>query len=136
MSNNTITITGNLGKPAEVRFTKSGKPVTTLNLGHTPRYKSGDEWVDGETLWFKVTVWEQLPEIVYDRGAKVIVTGELRKESWKADDGSVRDTLTINADTVGIVHRVSQTSERPFSKAVTDTAPVTNWPAAADETPF
>jgi single-strand DNA-binding protein len=101
---NTITITGHLGKPVEVRQTKSGKDVSTLTLAHTPREKVGGEWKDGETMWISVTVWEALPEVVFDKGVKVIVTGSLLQRSYEVN-GEKRTQLVINADTVAAVFK-------------------------------
>jgi single-strand DNA-binding protein len=133
IKDNHITITGNLGRDAEVRYTKSGKPVSSFSMGHTPRVKSGDEWVDGETLWFKVTVWDNLPEIIFTKGAGVIVTGELRQESWENEAGETRTGLTIVASSVGLIHRVM-----PLPETTAPSAQV--WPAANyipnEDTPF
>lgn len=100
-------------------------------MGHTPRYKQGDDWVDGETIWFKVTVWEQLPEILFAKGTAVIVSGELRQESWKTDNDETRTGLTIIASSVGLLHRVVTAKETPGA---------TPWPTVetptVEDTPF
>lgn len=124
---NNITITGNLGKDVEVRFTKSGKPVSSLTVAHTPREKVNNEWQDGETLWFKVTVWEELPDVMFAKGVKVIVTGALKKETYEKD-GQQRETLAITADTIGIVYRPQVQQENNFKPTAT--------PSVNDETPF
>jgi single-strand DNA-binding protein len=133
IKDNHITITGNLGRDAEVRYTKSGKPVSSFSMGHTPRYKSGDEWLDGETIWFKVTVWDTLPEIIFKKGTSVIVTGELRQESWKNENDETKTGLVINAASVGLIHRVS-----PLPEAAAPSAQV--WPTTEyipnEDTPF
>jgi single-strand DNA-binding protein len=127
---NSITISGNLGRKAEVRKTKSGIPVTTLALAHTPREKRDGEWVDGETLWFKVTVWSELPEVIYDKGARVIVSGELAQETYEKD-GVTRVNIVIKNATAGIQHTVA--------KAAGDVSRETSWsqaPIDAEEMPF
>ena len=112
-------------------MTKNGNAVTTLALAHTPREKRDGEWVDGETLWFKVTVWADLPEALFDKGQKVIVSGELGQETYEKD-GEKRTSLIIKAATVGVTHTVKQ--------ATNDAWPVTtatDWPAPANESaPF
>jgi single-strand DNA-binding protein len=107
---NTITIDGFLGKSAEVRQTKSGKTVTNLTLAHTPREKRDGEWIDGETLWFKIPVWDDLPPIMFDKGTRVIVSGVLHQESYE-HEGEKRVTLVIKYATVGIVHRLNANSD-------------------------
>jgi single-strand DNA-binding protein len=134
-TDNNITFTGNLAKPAEVRHTKSGKAVTTLTVGHTPREKRDGEWRDAETIWFKVTVWDALPEILFDRGVRVVVTGTLFQESYDDKEGNKRTSLVVNADSVGLVHR-SQNASAAYSEqaAPTWSAPAASGPA--DEMPF
>lgn len=128
---NSISITGNLVRPSEVRFTKSNKPVTTLTVAHTPRLKSNGEWVDGETLFFKVTVWDNLPEILYDKGARVTLTGTLSMQVWEKD-GERKTQLAIETDSVGIITRVKAPDN---SNQFAPSAPVANSPYE-DDMPF
>lgn len=122
MANATITVIGNLGSDAETKTLPSGKTITNLNLAYTPRTKRGNDWVDGETMWFRVTSWEELPSLVYCKGVKVIVTGALTKSSYTAKDGTQKESLEINADTIGVVSKV-ETREKanvdPWANAPT-----------------
>ena len=102
----TITLIGNLGADAETRTLPSGTTLTTLNVAHTPREKKNGEWTDGETMWFRVTVWSELPALVYAKGARVIVAGTLSQNTYTAKDGSIKTSLEVKADSVGITHRI------------------------------
>lgn len=104
----TITVIGNLGQDAEVKTLPSGKTITTLNIAYTPRNKKNDEWVDGETVWFRATVWHELPSLVYSKGAKVIVTGQLTQSTYTNKEGVEKTSLEIRAENVGITHRIQQ----------------------------
>ncbi len=55
-------IKGNLGRDADLRFTKNGTPVASFSIAHTPRRKNDkDEWEDaGETVWYRVTAWDDM----------------------------------------------------------------------------
>ena len=130
----TIQVTGNLGRDAEVRQTPNGKDVTTLSLGSTPRLKKNGEWVDGETIWFTVTVWSALPEIVYSKGATVIAIGDLIQRSYEKD-GVTKTRLEIISAQVGIAHKnksgeITQVkfTETPKTEAM--------WAAPLDDMPF
>lgn len=103
MAITTITTTGHLGKAATQRTTQAGKTVTTFPIAATSRSKVNGEWVDGETLWFTVSVWGALSEMQFDKGTHVLVTGELVKKTYKKDDGSDYESLFINATSVAIV---------------------------------
>lgn len=133
---NTVTISGFLGKAAESKTLPSGKTVTNLTFAHTPREKRGDEWVDGETIWFKVPVWDDLPAVMFDKGTRVVVTGQLNIEFYEKE-GETRQNLVIKNATVGIVHRFNQSTA---TSAVNDdwAVPASNAPAyeQGEDIPF
>jgi single-strand DNA-binding protein len=99
-----ITIVGNLGREAEVKTTKTGKTFTTLSVGYTPREKRNDEWLDGETMWFRVTYWGELAPVLFPVGASVIVTGKFKQTSYDKD-GVSKTSLELTADTIGLVQK-------------------------------
>jgi single-strand DNA-binding protein len=103
MANAQITVIGNLGGDAEIKTLPSGKVITNLNVAYTPSRKQGDAWVDGETMWFRVTAWEELASLVYSKGQRVVVTGALTQSTYTAKDGTVKTGLEISADSVGII---------------------------------
>src|SRR5690606_34961550 len=103
-------ITGNLGKPVEIRFTQSGRPVASFSVADTPRRKNPqtNEWEDaGETLWVDVSVWGSEGEALAERAqgykGRVTVTGKLGIRSYEAKDGTQRQAVTLNADTVALL---------------------------------
>ena len=114
-----ITFEGNLGKQAEIKTTKNGKSFTSLTVGSTPRKKINGEWTDGETVWFNVTYWGELPEIVYSTGARVVVSGHFETKSYEKD-GQKGKLLIVNADSIGIVHK------QKSAQATQATWPTTN----------
>jgi single-strand DNA-binding protein len=100
-----IDLTGHLGADPTLRTTPNGVAVTDLRIATTRRYKVGEEWRDGETMWFEVAVWKQLAENVcatLKKGDKVCVSGRLLQRSWTREDGSVGASLVIDATAVGL----------------------------------
>lgn len=70
-----ITITGNIGKDAEIRSTNSGE-VCGFSVG----VRNGTSR-DAETLWFRCSIWGQRGSQLVSyliKGAKVAVTGQLK----------------------------------------------------------
>jgi len=125
-----ITVVGNLGKDAEVKQTRAGKTFTTFTLAYTPREKRDGEWVDGETMWFKVTVWSLLPEVLLNKGVRVMVTGTFKQETYEKD-GQSRTVNAITATAVGsVVPAVREDAGQPVLPVVSD-----DW-TASDDTPF
>ncbi len=99
-----IQLTGNLAFDPEVRITPNGVPVVDLRVATTRRFKVGEEWQDGETLWFDVACWKQLAENVgtsLKKGDRVTVAGRLLQKSWTREDGSTSVKLVIDASAVG-----------------------------------
>jgi single-strand DNA-binding protein len=128
-----INVTGNLGREAEVKETRNGKTYTVFSIGHTPREKRDGEWTDGETIWFRVTYWGELPAVMLGTGTSVTVTGELKQESYDKD-GVTRTSLAITAQTVGLIIKPvrAPSAANSFSPAPADHG----YLPAGDDTPF
>jgi single stranded DNA-binding protein len=100
-----ISLAGYLGATPKLRLSPTGIPVTSLRIATTQSRKVGEEWQDGETLWFGVTCWKGLAENVVlslRKGDRVTVSGKLAQRTWKAEDGSDKVDLDIEAQTVGV----------------------------------
>ncbi len=100
-----ISLTGNLAFDPDVRTTPNGVPVVDLRVASTRRVKDGEQWNDGETLWFDVACWNKLAENVgasLHKGDKVTVTGRLLQKTWTREDGTSSVKLVIDASSVGL----------------------------------
>ncbi len=109
-----ITVKGNLGKDPELKFSKAGKAWISFSIGYTPREKKDDQWIDGETMWFRIIQFGEKAETAADNLAKgdtVIVTGNLKQSTFTDKEGNQRTGLEITADEVGIVPRVQRKSK-------------------------
>jgi single-strand DNA-binding protein len=98
MTLNKMMIIGNLGADPELRYTPSGKAVTELRVAVNNNQKGPDgEWVE-ETLWFRVSVWEQQAERLAEqlrKGNKVYAEGQLRAREYEGNDGQRRTSLEL-----------------------------------------
>ncbi|WP_435173265.1 single-stranded DNA-binding protein [Actinacidiphila sp. bgisy145] len=86
----TITGTARLVADPELRFTSSGKAVASIRLAFNSRRlnRQTNEWEDGDTFFVRGQAWEHLAENTVEslqKGAEVVVTGELRTERWEKD---------------------------------------------------
>lgn len=111
-----ITIVGNATADAELRFIPSGAAVANFTVAQTPRNKQGDGWVDGETTFFRVSVWRDQAEHVAEtikRGMRVVVTGRLKTREYEVE-GAKRISIEVEADEVGVALRYGTAS---FNKA-------------------
>jgi single-strand DNA-binding protein len=90
---NKAILLGNLGQTPEIRTTPTGRPVTTLNLATTERYKDKNgEWKD-MTEWHRVVVWDRQAESIVtkvQKGSKVYIEGKITNRSYDGKDGVKR----------------------------------------------
>lgn len=124
-----ITVTGFLGADAEFKKTPKGTPVTTFNLANTPRKQQGNDWVDGETNWFRVFVWNREAAghaTTLKKGDKVIVTGRFQVSRYTDKEGNERTSLEINSDGVGVIPRIAPEPVEPNHKL--DEEPIGDFP--------
>jgi single-strand DNA-binding protein len=87
---NKVMLIGNLGRNPEMRFTPSGKPVTSFSLATNRNWVSADGERHDETEWFNVVAWGNLAEICnqhLSKGQKVYVEGRLQTRSWEDENG-------------------------------------------------
>ena len=105
MSNNTTTITGNLTREPEIRYTKEGQATTQLGVAVNRRWQDRvtQEWQEA-TSFFDVVCWRDLAENValsLSKGMRVVVTGRLEQRSWETEEGEHRSKVEITADEIG-----------------------------------
>jgi single-strand DNA-binding protein len=107
-------IIGNLGRDPEMRYTPSGKPVTTFSVA------TNHVWVDAtgqkhsETEWFNVVCWNNLAEICKDhlsKGDRVYVEGRLQTRHWEDANGNQRTSVEIVASEMMILGDRSSSSD-------------------------
>ena len=101
----TTTITGNLTRDPEIRYTREGQATTNLGVAVNRRWQNREtnEWEES-TSFFDVVTWRDLAENValsLTRGMRVVVTGRLEQRSWETEDGDRRFKVEIVADEVG-----------------------------------
>ena len=97
---NKLMIIGHLGRDPEMRFTPSGRPVTTFSVATTRSWHSADGERHEETEWFNVVAWGSLAEICNQhlrKGQQVYVEGRLQTRRWDDSDGNKHYTTELVA---------------------------------------
>lgn len=126
MTDNNITVVGNLTRDPELRFTQGGRAVCTLGLAVNRRYQVNNEWQE-ETSFLNCVLWGQLGENVSascQKGARVFVTGRLQQRSYQTEADEKRSVVEIIADDCGpslkwataVVERTQRTTEGAADK--------------------
>ena len=83
-------VIGNMGRDPEMRFTPSGKPVTSFSLASSRSWTTPSGERREETEWFNVVAWGGLAEICNDKlfkSQQVYVEGRLQTRSWEDEAG-------------------------------------------------
>ncbi len=126
-----VTIIGNAVADPELRYTPSGHAVASFTVAATPRTKKGDEWVDGEALFLRCSVWRDVAEHVAEsltKGMRVIVQGRLKQRSFETREGEKRTVVELDVDEVGpslryatvTVNRMSRNGESSRQESAPD----------------
>ena len=107
MIDNTMLVVGNLTTDPEVRFTSTGAAVANFTVASTSRVfdKDSGQWRDGDTLFLRCTVWQQMAQHVADsltKGMRVIVTGKLRQQSYETREGEKRTSVELWVDEIAV----------------------------------
>lgn len=87
---NKVMIIGNLGRDPEMRYTSSGKPITTFSVATSRTWVTSDGERREATEWFYVVAWNNLAEICNQflhKGSRVYVDGHLQTRSWDDEKG-------------------------------------------------
>ena len=101
-----LTVGGNLVADPEIRYTQSGAPVASFTVASTPRSfdKQKNEFVDGDTLFMRCSIWREAAENVVEsltKGMRVIVQGRLVQRSYEDRDGQKRTVVELQVDEIG-----------------------------------
>src|SRR2546423_15599144 len=101
---NSITISGNITREPEMRYTPSGISKVTFGVAvnRSWRNQQSQEWEE-QTSFFNVVAWRQLAENVgasLTKGSRVVVSGRLEQRSWETEAGEKRSGVEIVADDV------------------------------------
>jgi single-strand DNA-binding protein len=104
MSDNTLTIVGNVTRDPELKFLNSGQAWVKLSVAVNKRWKNRqtDEWNE-KTSFFEVGAYGSLAENVANSitmGTRVTVTGQLEQRSWETENGDKRSVVEINAEEI------------------------------------
>lgn len=87
---NKVMIIGTLGRDPEMRYTPSGRPVTSFSVATTRNWTSAEGERREETEWFNVVAWGNLAEICkthLSKSQQVYVEGRLQTRGWEDEDG-------------------------------------------------
>ncbi len=111
---NKVMIIGNLGRDPEMRYTPSGKPVTSFSVAVSRSWVKPEGERTETTDWFNVVAWGRLAEICSQyltKGSMVYVEGRLETRSWEAENGQRHFRTEVVASDVNILDKRGRAGE-------------------------
>lgn len=113
MSLATITVSGFLGKDAELRYSRNGQPILSFSVA-----VDGTEDAQGErsTDWFRCTMFgargEKL-QLYLVKGTSVVATGRFSTREFVGNDGVKRLNLEIVVSELDFTSKKENTGGQP-----------------------
>ena len=102
MTDNTVTIAGNVTREPELRSTPNGQATATFGIAVNRTWTDRQSQERREsTSFFDVVAWGSLAENAATslaKGTRVVVTGRLDQRSWETQEGDKRSKVEITAD--------------------------------------
>ena len=132
---NVFSFTGTVGRDAEVRYAPSG--VAVLNVTVANNIGFGDKQ---QTLWIRVVLFGKKAEgkLVehLKKGQQVFVSGELTQNEYKANDGTTKTSLELNANIIDLVGGKKEGGQSSESHAPMRPSEQQTKPAPANDAPY
>jgi len=111
---NKVMIIGNLGRDPEMRYTPSGRPVTTFSVATSRAWNTSEGEKHVETEWFNVVAWSNLAEICKQyltKGQQVYIEGRLQTRHWEDQEGNKHTSVEIVANEMIILGERRESGE-------------------------
>lgn len=85
---------GHLGADPECRITKNDKPVVSLSLAVTEKWKSKEGERKESTEWIRCTIFSEglcgVAEKYLKKGSKIYISGKWKTNKWQDQEGKDR----------------------------------------------
>ena len=136
---NKVMIIGNLGRDPEMRYTPSGRPVTTFTVATSRSWNTADGERHTETEWFNVVTWGNLAEICKQyltKGQQVYIEGRLQTRRWEDKEGVKHSTVEIVATEMLMLGERREANHPPTSEEAAVPEEPENQSGREDEFPF
>ncbi len=131
---NQITVTGNVTKDPELRYTANGKAIATFSIATS--YGKDD---NKQTTYHDIKVFNEMAENVgrsINKGSRVTVVGRLEKKAFDRKDGGKGLAIDIIADEVALSIRWKAALVDQTEQVMAKVTQAFGQPAAFDDDAF
>lgn len=122
---NKVMVIGRLGRDPEMRYTPSGKPVTSFSVVTSRSWVTANGERREDTEWFNVVAWGGLAEICnqyLSKGRQVYIEGRLQTRSWEDDEGKRHSRTELVAQEMIMLDEHYDNSAAPSSERLSGDA--------------
>ena len=120
-----ITIVGNVGRDAEIKYLRDGTAVTDFSVAVSKVSGRGEQRKES-TTWFKVTIWREQAETAAQyvkKGTRILLTGEVGASAWiDKKTGEAHASLELTANVFRLLSSKAESGESPHPKSLSPAA--------------
>ena len=98
---NSLTVVGNVGKDAEIRFLPNGDPVCSFSVADS-------QGRDKPAIWWACSLYGKRAESLAQyitKGIQVTVVGHISEREWTDKDGNKRKSMEIRVNDIALPRR-------------------------------
>jgi single-strand DNA-binding protein len=118
---NKVMLIGHLGRDPEMRYTPSGRPVTTFTIATSRTWNTSDGERHTETEWFNIVAWGNLAEICKQyltKGQQVYIEGRLQTRRWEDTEGGKHTSIEVVANEMMMLGERRDNTQNQAGEAV------------------
>jgi single-strand DNA-binding protein len=123
MSYQNLTIVGNVGRDAELKYTPQGIAVLKFSVAVNKTTGKGEDKRQ-TTTWFNVTLWRERAESLspyVNAGMQVLVTGEVAVSPYTDKNGKPAASLELTANEVKLLSSKQEMERRGAERPAEET---------------
>lgn len=136
---NKVMIIGHLGRDPEMRYTPSGRPVTTFTVAVGRSWNTVDGERHSETEWFNIVAWGNLAEICKQyltKGQQVYIEGRLQTRRWEDKEGNKHNSVEIVASEMMMLGERKDANHHHQASQAESSNDEPDMPSSTDEDEF
>jgi len=103
---NFTAVEGNLTRDPELKTIAGDFALCKFTIGSNRSYTKKNGEVVKESSFFDITTWAKLAETCakyLKKGSRVLVSGNLRKDTWKDKDGTMKNNVYVEGKSVNFL---------------------------------
>ena len=126
MSYQNLTIVGNVGRDADLKYTPQGVAMLKFSVAVNKTTGKGEDKRQ-TTTWFNITLWRERAESLapyITSGMQVLVTGEVAVSPYTDKNGKPAASLELTANEVKLLSSKQESERRETERSAEEPADI------------